>query len=467
MLARLLFCRRFGRQQFPRFSGQRLAHQNTSDKLNGVYWHKQSGKFHARVHYDGVLCHVGLFESSREAAQAYDARLRSLCGLHEGARLKKSLNFPTSQEESFAESAEVKRSRALAVHGQSAGKEDESFSTLVRFFLRSEQASRYEITRLGGSARADALFKAIGSDMGTRLQLKSANPCGGGHVYKFSNTRGYEGMLVVLVALDRNVLWTVPGAMLTQSAISLTLGTARDQAWRASDIGRALELCFEDTVSFPHVSIDQALGDCSPSNKVELQGHLQLARLFACMAIQLRRSPWAASTSVDSLLMGEGFQLRVQEKASTLTQKSYKVSLWKHGGALGRIAYATTDFDLLLVAILSDGRLSGLFAFPVRVLALHELVGAQATSLRLYPPWTLPKRQPTRDKHAWQLEYFVDLRSWTGEPLPHETRSCLEQLLQKVSASCRTKPCHLADTPCHLAENNDMVQSLSRFLCNL
>ena len=70
-------------------------------------------------------------------------------------------------------------------------------------------------------------------------------------------------------------------------------------------------------------------------------------------------------------------------------------------------------------------RLSGLFIFPVDVLARFGAVGHKPMHLPLHPPWHLAKKQATRLKYAWQLEYFVDLRTWDGEAVLQSRINCL------------------------------------------
>ena len=122
---------------------------------------------------------------------------------------------------------------------------------------------------------------------------------------------------------------------------------------------------------------------------------------------------------VDSLLELNGVirscgmsHIRVQEKATRSALRQIKLS--KAGGALGRLAYAKEDFDLLAACILVDSHLHGLFLIPMPVLVEHGFVGNRAATMTLFPSWSPPTRSPTRLKYAWQPDYFVDLRDWQG-----------------------------------------------------
>ncbi|CAE7294845.1 unnamed protein product [Symbiodinium natans] len=409
-----------------------------SSQYNGVSWSKGRGKFEAKVYFKRRQEYVGLFLTEKEAAHAHDVRLRALCD--DGARLKRSLNFATPLEESFSESPQESRRRALAFFSETARNEEKSFDRFKRLFSLSHQARNYEVIRTSGSSKVDAIFQLRGSlTGGLALQLKSASLIR--ERFLFRGTRGYAGMLLLLIALDSDACWALPGASVTQINFSVTPGSSRDMAFRVEDIGSLLESCFRNTTDFPHVSLADARFQCSPKHQVEERAHSLFRTLFHCVGFQLEKS-FTGLATVDSDLMGDRCRWRVQEKASNVHACGrYCASLCKNGGALGKLAYSETDFDLLLAALLEDGRLSGLFAFPTDVLARLGYIGQKPCHLPLYPPWRLPKWQHTRAKHAWQLEHFVDLRSWdAGTPLSPEMRDTLEDLLLRLAA-CQQTTC--------------------------
>lgn len=57
---------------------QPLADSQTG--LKGVGWHKARRKYHARIQYQGLRCHLGYFEDAETAALAYDEAARRLFG---------------------------------------------------------------------------------------------------------------------------------------------------------------------------------------------------------------------------------------------------------------------------------------------------------------------------------------------------------------------------------------------------
>ena len=420
------------RDTFPG-NGRQFRQCYATSTYNGVSWLKSAQKFRSCISFKGQTFHIGFFDSEIIAAHAYDERLRELCD--DGARLKKSLNFPSGSEASFRQSPQEARDRGLATHANNARKEDDSFRLLHNCFRLSTQAEKFEVVRVSGASRMDALFKPKDSVQGGLcLQLKSASGRGSkNQIYQFRRTAGYEGMLLILVALDQRLLWAVPGHFVTQKCLSISVGTERDRSWRVSDLGSTLEMYFRQPSDFPHVSMVDARLACGCKNMIEEQAHLLMTTLFAGIGLQLRKS--FSTAVVDSVLAfpGQSHRLvRVQEKACSLTsQTQYAINLWKRGGVLGPQAYRDADFDLLLASILHEDRLAGMFAFPVAVLCKHGLVGQKPVRHLLRPPWLPGKKQATRDKYAWQLEYFVDLRGWTGSSeLPSDTHARLNELVQ-------------------------------------
>ena len=435
---------RSGVLQSETWRGLCCRYQATS-RFNGVSRHGKT--FQTRVMFRNMLHYLGSFDNEIEAAHAYDQKLRTLRPDDE-IRLVKSLNFPTMQEASLLVSRHERREQALQKHSEHAGKEEESFRRLQTRFMASPQALTYEILRVSGSSKVDAIFQIRNSAAGgIALQLKSASARGPRRqTFLFSRVCGYDSMLVVMIALDHDLMWAAEGACIGQKNLSITLGSDRDRRLRVSDIGASLEKCFQQREVYPLLSLREAKFRCSRTNMVEEQAHSLLAVVFAGIGFRLERAAALQNASaVDSFLFGGRCELewRVQEKASNLLKGNrYAVNLWRRGGTCGLRPYSESEFDMLLAAILDDGCLSALFAFPSRVLAKHGLVGQNPKRFALYPPWAMAERKATRSKHAWQLEYFVDLRSWSGDPvLPASIRRRLQDLMHKLaSASAVHKP---------------------------
>ena len=415
-------------------SGQSFRRQ-ASSCFNGVSWHKAARKFVVRVYFEGKNYHAGLFGSEVCAARAYDQHLRVRC--HDGLRLKRSLNFPSSAEASFSENTAIARARGVAAQRDRKRKEEESFCHLQQRLLCST-VTGFEVVRVPGFSRADALFQRKGSSAGgLPLQLKAASASGLGDkpIFCFKKTAGYDGMLLILVAVDYGIVWAVPGAAVTQQSFNIQLGSSRDELFRVTDVGHALVECFRRAADFPHITLTQAGLRCEArTHRLEMNTHLQMAAFLASVGYILKKNLEVAS-AVDSMLSGGGKSWRVQEKASHLHSPSnaYTINLRKHAGVLGKVAYSASDFDLLLAAVLQDGNLAGMFLLPSTVLGQHRLVGYKPTELRLVPPWAPCARHATKTKYAWQLEYYVDLCGASVPAMPPEhVRSRLAQVLQAV-----------------------------------
>ena len=413
--------------------GFAAASSSTSSRYIGVYFERATSKWLARVSYAGRQHYAGTFDSEYNAALAFDAKLRELCSSHDPPRLKKSLNFPSSQEASFRESPEQARWRGMACSGQNFNKAATSLQIVQQRLATSSRASKYEIIGISNASKIDAIFQCRGArNGGLQLQLKSASRRGVGS-YSFQHVADYDGMLVILVALDADLMWAVPGAACETQSYSVSLGSARDALWRVGDVGATLENCLQRVGEYPHVSVQDALLICGKNNLVEERAHLQLATVFHGAGLQLQKS-FSGPPTVDSVLKGVGLEYQVQEKASNRNRDGrYKVDLSKRGGTLGRQAYNHSDFDALLAALLDDNKLIGLFLIPICCLVQRGLVGRQPVTLSLHAPWALPKWEATRRKYAWQMEHFLDLRDWAGDAmLPCRARERLLSLLHGV-----------------------------------
>ena len=305
----------------------------------------------------------------------------------------------------------------------------------------------YEIVRLSGASRADALFRIKGSDRGGLcIQLKSATSMWQeGRCYVFQRVLGYGGMLVIFMALDGGHIWAASGRQLSTNSVTMTIGCASDARWRVSDIGSVLVRCFHDVQQFPHLSILEARLQCSPTHRVEASAHQQLHQLFGCVGTCLT-CPAEHQTTVDSLLKVEQGHsvvrlLRLQETASHKSKSGrYEIRLSKNGGALDRLHYAPDDFDTLVACVLHEQRVQGAFLIPSSVLADLGCLGIRACSLSLYPPWSPPKQRGAKQKYAWQSDFFLDLRTWRDtEELPGQLQKRLTNLVS--GALARQKNC--------------------------
>ena len=124
----------------------------------------------------------------------------------------------------------------------------------------------------------------------------------------------------------------------------------------------------------------------------------------------------------------------------SLDEGRYRVGLSKCGGSLGRLAYAGDDFDLLAACVLQQEQLQGVFLLPTSELVRRGFVAKSPCVLPLHPPWSLPKRSFYKEKYAWQLDFFLELRTWQGSTqLPVRVKMRLERLVSQVADGIATK----------------------------
>ena len=402
-------------------------------KYRGVSYHKRDRFYTAQACVKGNNVHIGCFKDARRAAKAYDQFLRARFP-DDPVRLKKCLNHPSQAEASFTESALEARMRALEQHGNNYRKEAAAFQMLIDAFNKSSLSSLYEFKRLTGASRADAIFMVLGGECGIRIQLKAASGSGkNGGKHMFGKVSGYDGMLVVLAALNAKRIWAAPGKELTRGNLCVTVGSASDSRWSVPDLGSYCVECFNDEINFPRVSIQEARLECAPNGRTEEVAHQQLGLLLRHANLRLT-DPHVHMTTVDSLLhivgaRGEVAELRLQEKASHLMQsgqRRFRVNLRKSGGSLGSSPYDEEDFDLLVACVMQAEQLQGVFLIPMSVLIQHGFAGRSGTQqhMGLYPPWAPPRRRPAILKYAWQHDFFLDLRAWESwaEPSPEQQK---------------------------------------------
>ena len=400
-----------------------------TSRFNGVHWHRASQAYEARVSLAGIAHRCGRFACEEQAGLAYDAKLRELC--KDGHRLKHSLNFPSAEELAFAETPEERRARNLRIFGGNDLKETKAFSQVMARFKESATSSNFEIVRVSSSSRVDAMFLKNGSPKGLPIQLKSTSSRGDrGQYHNFKKLRGYAGMLLLLVALDHDIIWAMAGSQVHQDSIWLTLNTPKEYTLRVNSLASLLEDCFYKSSEYLHVTLEDARLQCGAEHVVEEQARRQKQAVLSQAGFWLQ--PCAHGGVVDSTLCGHGYAYDVQEKATRQRRgrSDYVVNLRRSGGTVGYRAYTSADFDLLIISLLDgDCRLEGLYLIPIKTLAEHGLVDERPVMLHLFPPWAPAAHKDAIQKHAWQLDHFVDLRGWAGGQLSGDLEGRLLQLL--------------------------------------
>ena len=297
-------------------------------KYRGVCYNKHLRAYEAKLTVQGHKHFLGMFKSACQAAKAYDHRLRSLCPL-DRHRLQRCLNFPSKEEAAYQETAVHARGRGLAMNSGSFGayrKEAQAFELLRDALARSFMCQQYEIRRVSGASKADALLlqRTALTETGLPIQLKASAAHGSqARKYCFSRVGGYDGMLVLFIALEGGHIWAAAGhQLLARKTLNICVECESDKRWRlpVHDVGLYLWSCFHDHFRFPHMSLSEATMDCrSTTHRIEASAHLQLKHLFACSNMRLVL-PGLLNSTVDSVLQvqfanGGSSSLRLQEKA--------------------------------------------------------------------------------------------------------------------------------------------------------
>ena len=191
------------------------------------------------------------------------------------------------------------------------------------------------------------------------------------------------------------------------------------------------------------MSIQKAIVQCSSANRVEAAAHQQLSQLFCSVNMRLTL-PGQHLTTVDSLHavnQEQGttvtpVQLRLQEEASHNTvsrrgrRRGHRVSMSRCGGALGRLAYASDDFDVLVACALHESRLQGVFLIPISTLVKHSFFAKQEGYTYVIVPSLVASET---ESHPAEVRLAAGLLP--GPPLPEELRQAATKAAETSNAS--------------------------------
>lgn len=162
---------------------------------------------------------MGRFGTSEEAALAYDACLRHH-GVGDG--LLRRLNFPTPQEVGLLSGAAQRRA-------ENAQRNQKTEALSKHLFEQHLDHNDWELEWMYEGTRADGALKkrTCSIDDGwVGIQIKATNRPTQGirRVYQFAGVSGYDGLLVICIALDQALLWTIPGGDLKVRTLTITIG---------------------------------------------------------------------------------------------------------------------------------------------------------------------------------------------------------------------------------------------------
>lgn len=383
----------------------------------GVDLAKERTKWRARISLDGRQHHLGTFNNPVDAALAYDAALRSSNA--DIGRFRR-LNFPTPEETSIQAdiSWEHRRRSNLERYGSVFLKEAASK-------LAVEQAicDHFEVHWLGEGTLADGICrpKHCTTDEWIGIQVKATSAKHSG-AYHFSRTHGYNGLMLVCVALDCMQLWMIPGANISVRGLTISVKGKWDR-YRCSPAGAlsVLQQAWGGCDSLMRQGEGAWKSPISVRQQIEHLGFTLSKAILEDAGIAISM-PFVQYGAVDMILDGLiRVQAKVRTKMSSHVVSSYTVTLHRSSGVGMWRRFASDEFDVLLVQLIRDNWLIGIFFIPMLELSQRGLTASgiplrgQTCSLNLYPPWSSPTREKARQAKAWQSNYFFPIENGIEE----------------------------------------------------
>jgi len=369
-------------------------------EYRGVYWHNRARKWCAMIMIHGSQRYLGLFVSEVEAASAVDHALRKWRPSKWLARLN------------FASTCDMVRARNVEVHGASHSTEARAWELILGNLRGVPAFEEFEVQRLREGTRADGIFRyrEPGSDdLWVGMQVKSTARASASSRFTFNSTRGYDGLLLVCVALVPGVIWVIPGDAVGVRYLTLRVGSDAHDLYRCQDLVSALTEAWLNRSRYPKHTAAAWSTPRSRSARIEHEGQKQGHAWLRKYGFALEQ-PVVEHGHFDIVIDGV---IRVQDKTLTAPRHdcgTYRVSLEKHGGCGTKIPYVGNEFDLLVVYLLSAGTMATVFVAPTYSLIRHGAVGGQQGSLTLYPPQSQPNAARACDQKAWQAQFFFDAR---------------------------------------------------------
>lgn len=376
----------------------------------GVSWDASSGKWTAKVAVSGARSYLGVFNLAEDAAHAYDDFIRSS---GTSMALLRRLNFPTHNETTLLAGAAPQSSGARR-HCY----EIEALSK--RLLEEGLDRTSWDLMWMPEGTRADGALRPkshSSSDSWVGIQLKAASRPNASGVYTFGHLLGYHGMLIICIALDRSMLWALPGAAVTVQTMAITIGGKWDR-YRCSwcQLGAILACAWIVRETFIRHSLASLRLPASLATQVELSCLDDVEQTLEEVGLS-SSSPAVQHGSVDMLVEA---RIRVQCKARTAPTRSvhsFCVGLTRRLGSRSKVPYFVGDFDALLACLIFGDRLKGFFVIPARELASRGFLCPikWRTSITLYLPQSTPRTANGRLAKAWQSEYFVSTEGGLDE----------------------------------------------------
>lgn len=373
-----------------------------SSTYRGLSWRTHLSKWQVRARVNGTQTSLGCFALAEDAAHAYDGFIRAS---GTSVELLRRLNFPTANELACISSA-VPRSTGRGCHNSQVE------ASSKRLLADRLDRNSWDLVWMPEGTRADgALRPRISGYTWFGIQMKAATqPCRP-NAYSFSCVRGYEGLLMVCIALDKQYLWMLPGGAVKSTRLQITLGGKWDQyrcSW--SQLSAVLACAWMCRDTFLRRPLSSLRRPSAQSSQVELLSLDLLAQALHDVGLACE-APIVQNGPVDMLV---DTNIRSQCKARTARSNAtptFRVGMTRRCGSSGSVPYSVGDFDAFLACLVVGESLTGCFVIPARELVSRGYLDPikWRTGITLHLPWLTPKLAKARLAKEWQAAYFVNI----------------------------------------------------------
>lgn len=272
---------------------------------------------------------------------------------------------------------------------------------------------RLTLVKCFEGARADFAVHSGDPDRALGVQLKTtrfAKKCSPGSAqYRFTCTRGYDGLALLCIALDSKIrMWLMPGSAASNSvSIPTVTQTIREkyQVYETYELDLAddfLGMLASDAFNL------QPVGELvTPRSKNGLAEFGAYQRLTAQLPLHFQSAP-VEGLPYDCIVDGKRWQLKLAGLNEPTDR--YVATAQKQAGRVGgkrkHTQYAAADFDFLCVQLPEQLQLA--YLIPMKVLVekgLANRMDRTNATLHFYP------HRSSRLKSTWINTYKIDLSS--------------------------------------------------------
>ena len=307
----------------------------------------------------------------------------------------------------------AKRSREenFALFGENNAKEAKGLDILCGAL---QKQGRLLFRRTAEGAHADFCVWPSGMEkraLGCQLKTTSGSRLiNGVPYYVFSKTRGYAGLLLVLVALTEPepLLWLCNASDVASASIAIPVQQKNRSRFTWGD--SRTELGDLSTVMVaqsrhPNITLQPVDILVKPKSPNHLKEYEAQQRLEAALPLEYVPSA-IEGQAYDYLVDGDRWQMKLAYYNSKTDY--FSCAVHKHSSG-EKQQYAATDFDYLALQLPKHEVLGGknmLYLIPTKILKQRDLVGRcdiSSSTVYMFP------HRPKRGALSWTEHYAIDL----------------------------------------------------------